>query len=367
MAGPVRLRASRLEHTLLGGATAVDLRHFLPAEDASHRRAVLCELVKTELEARYRRGKGQTLERFLESYPELGGRDDVPVSLLYEEYRPPATWRPARAGRLPHPLPPPVRRADAAGGQKSGCAGGDPGRQEPPADPWRNPLGARKPTPPDKPPTPSPPAGQPTRLDSKNPTPAVGKGANLSSSPTDDLGSMSGQVLSHRPWLPKLEPPRPRRVRRGLAGAGPRRRRGRHQDHPPHPRPRGQPSRELKVLEKIRQPCHPFLLQTHQYQAERDHLVIVMELADGSLSDRFKECKTQRSDRHPRRRVGDLFHPGGGGFGLPAFPPRRPPRHQAAKPADAARLRQGRRLRLRCASCSRQRKKRRWCAARRTT
>ncbi|MCI0455999.1 MAG: bifunctional serine/threonine-protein kinase/formylglycine-generating enzyme family protein, partial [Gemmataceae bacterium] len=51
--------------------------------------------------------------------------------------------------------------------------------------------------------------------------------------------------------------------------------------------------RELKALEKIRQLRHPFLLQTHQYQAEQDHLVIVMELADGSLSDRFQECKAQ--------------------------------------------------------------------------
>jgi serine/threonine protein kinase len=51
--------------------------------------------------------------------------------------------------------------------------------------------------------------------------------------------------------------------------------------------------RELKALEKLRRLRHPFLLQTHQYQPEKDHLVIVMELADGSLHDRFKECKAK--------------------------------------------------------------------------
>jgi serine/threonine protein kinase len=49
--------------------------------------------------------------------------------------------------------------------------------------------------------------------------------------------------------------------------------------------------RELKAMEKIRELRHPFLLQTHQYRSEEDHLVIVMELADGSLHDRFKECQ----------------------------------------------------------------------------
>ena len=35
---------------------------------------------------------------------------------------------------------------------------------------------------------------------------------------------------------------------------------------------------------------HPFLLQTHNYYALEDRLIIVMELADGSLHDRFQEC-----------------------------------------------------------------------------
>jgi hypothetical protein len=49
--------------------------------------------------------------------------------------------------------------------------------------------------------------------------------------------------------------------------------------------------RELKVLERVRDLRHPFLLQTHNYYAHHDRLVIVMELADGSLEDRLKECR----------------------------------------------------------------------------
>jgi serine/threonine protein kinase len=49
--------------------------------------------------------------------------------------------------------------------------------------------------------------------------------------------------------------------------------------------------RELRALQKVSEIRHPFLLQTHNFQAFGDHLVIVMELADGSLLDRLNECR----------------------------------------------------------------------------
>ena len=49
--------------------------------------------------------------------------------------------------------------------------------------------------------------------------------------------------------------------------------------------------RERNALEKIKQLHHPFLLQTHSFGMFEGKLTIVMELADGSLSDRDKECK----------------------------------------------------------------------------
>jgi formylglycine-generating enzyme required for sulfatase activity len=48
--------------------------------------------------------------------------------------------------------------------------------------------------------------------------------------------------------------------------------------------------REKQSLDLIKNLRHPFLLQTHSYHQKEDRLFIVMELADGSLRDRLKEC-----------------------------------------------------------------------------
>src|SRR5439155_12305004 len=49
--------------------------------------------------------------------------------------------------------------------------------------------------------------------------------------------------------------------------------------------------RELESLELVKKLRHPFLLQTQAFWQFEDRLTIVMELADGSLRDRLKECK----------------------------------------------------------------------------
>jgi serine/threonine protein kinase len=49
--------------------------------------------------------------------------------------------------------------------------------------------------------------------------------------------------------------------------------------------------KELKSLERIRELRHPFLLQMHNFQTVEQRLIIVMELADGSLQDRLQECR----------------------------------------------------------------------------
>jgi len=47
---------------------------------------------------------------------------------------------------------------------------------------------------------------------------------------------------------------------------------------------------ELRALEAVKRIRHPFLIQMHAYWAMEDQLVMVMELADGSLEQRHKEC-----------------------------------------------------------------------------
>ena len=65
----------------------MDLVRFLPPPDALHRRVVLCELIKTQLEARYRHHRGCLLEEYFRLYPELGKPEALSVGLIYEEYR----------------------------------------------------------------------------------------------------------------------------------------------------------------------------------------------------------------------------------------------------------------------------------------
>lgn len=50
-------------------------------------------------------------------------------------------------------------------------------------------------------------------------------------------------------------------------------------------------SRELKALSRIRAVRHPFLLSLERIEVVDGQLVIVTELADGSLKDRYEECK----------------------------------------------------------------------------
>src|SRR5262245_37213924 len=52
-------------------AEAVDLATLLPTPDDSMRPVILQELIKTDLEIRWRRGRGIPLDRYLEKYLEL--------------------------------------------------------------------------------------------------------------------------------------------------------------------------------------------------------------------------------------------------------------------------------------------------------
>ena len=47
--------------------------------------------------------------------------------------------------------------------------------------------------------------------------------------------------------------------------------------------------RELKALQRIKEVRHPMLLSLERIELVNDHLIIVMELADGSLRQRFHQ------------------------------------------------------------------------------
>jgi serine/threonine protein kinase/tetratricopeptide (TPR) repeat protein len=77
--------AERFEEACREQGTA-DLAVFLPPPDDPLRPIALHELIKTDLEMRWRRGRGLELEAYLTQFPELGTPETLPASLLHEEF-----------------------------------------------------------------------------------------------------------------------------------------------------------------------------------------------------------------------------------------------------------------------------------------
>src|SRR3954466_3682996 len=62
------------------------LTEFLPPDPPAHRRMVLVELVKVDLEQRTTRGRKKPLESYATDFPELLENGEPPCDLIYEEY-----------------------------------------------------------------------------------------------------------------------------------------------------------------------------------------------------------------------------------------------------------------------------------------
>ncbi|MBA4063463.1 MAG: hypothetical protein C0501_07075 [Isosphaera sp.] len=60
---------------------------------------------------------------------------------------------------------------------------------------------------------------------------------------------------------------------------------------------------ELKALKRVRDIRHPYILSLERYDAIDGQLIIVMELADRNLWDRFKECRNQGLQGVPREEL----------------------------------------------------------------
>lgn len=60
---------------------------------------------------------------------------------------------------------------------------------------------------------------------------------------------------------------------------------------------------ELKSLTRIKDVRHPFLLSLDRYELKDNQLIIVMELAERSLLDRFEECRRRGLPGIPRREL----------------------------------------------------------------
>jgi hypothetical protein len=218
-----------------------DLRAFLPPAGNRLRLIALLELIKSELEARWKRGERTLLDEYLRSFPELRQEPGLWPTLLAEEYR--------------------VRRA----------YGDDPPLAEynerfpSQFDALAKIIAEREKTLSPPPARPSPSAG-PLGLPQRDGLLALGGGYKL----IERLGSGTfGEV-----W---------RATARGGVSVAVKVIFRTLDDE--------EAQRELSSLNLIRDLRHPFLLQLHAFDTTPDNrLVMAMELADGSLRDRLQEC-----------------------------------------------------------------------------
>lgn len=229
------------------GAEAVDIAQFLPPAGTPLRTAVLQELIKTELEVRCRRGQQVALEDYVRRFPELGTLRSLPAKLIYEEYR----VRTLFGDR------PPLSAYRERFSQQFAAL---------------RKLVQEQPVP-----VPGKPA---------SPPPASSLSIPVSGSP--GLGEVLPPSEGYR-LLERIGAGQFGEVFRALAPGGGEvavKRIFRALDDEAS-------QRELQALELIRSLRHAFLLQTQGYWALKDRVVMVMELADDSVSDWFKACRAE--------------------------------------------------------------------------
>ena len=78
--------ADSLEQAWKGGCP--DINEFLPPPGSANRAVILHELIKTDMECRWRHGQAIVLDYYLEKFAaDLGPSESLPAALIYEEYR----------------------------------------------------------------------------------------------------------------------------------------------------------------------------------------------------------------------------------------------------------------------------------------
>ncbi|HYV34622.1 MAG TPA: protein kinase, partial [Gemmataceae bacterium] len=75
------------KYAILHDQQPPDLTNYIPPFESQARGQVYAELVKTDLEYRWKQGQTPDLDSYILKYKELGTAETVPASLIFEEYR----------------------------------------------------------------------------------------------------------------------------------------------------------------------------------------------------------------------------------------------------------------------------------------
>jgi formylglycine-generating enzyme required for sulfatase activity len=258
--------ASKLEHSWRKGP--VDLKSILPDEADPLRPLALRELVKVDMELRWRKGESVNLDYYVDTYGELGPAKSLPASLIFEEYRVRQifgdrpelkSYRSRFPGQFPdlekivreQPLPTMAPGGTTEAGSEAGAKGivSSDRTQE---------L--------------NPPKPPPTKQERK---PSL-TGVVLKQMGGHRLISRLGAGAFGEVWKAEA----PGGILKAVKVIF------RPIDHE-------EARRELDSLELIKNLRHHFLLSTHTFLPIEDRLYILMDLADCSMRDRLKACKKE--------------------------------------------------------------------------
>lgn len=247
--GHLQELADSLEESWKQGVPT-DLARMLPPVGAPTRGPILHELIKTDLACRWRHGQATVLDYYLEKFPEdLGTAQTVSAALIYEEYR--------------------VRH----------LYGDRPTLQQ---------LNARFPQ----------QFAELERLVQENPMPTR-RGASLTSkaaSPSQAASSQVAPSLVKNLVLPEGYTPIKRIGTGGFAEVWMVQAPGGFQKAMKvivRPVDQEESRREVESMELIKNLRHHFLMPTHAYWVLEDRLIILMDLADGSLRDTLNQCRKE--------------------------------------------------------------------------
>ncbi len=236
---------------------SVDLARLLPPAGAPARVAILHELIKTDLECRWRHGQPLSLDYYLEKFTEdLGSSHTLPPTLVFEEFRirqlfgdkPPLQQYQAR---FPLQFAEVEKMADKMS-LASAPTANSAGPQQPP---------------------PVMPEGRSTPF-ARNIVLAQTAGYSL----IERIGTGGFAEV----WKAKA----PGDVLKAIKIII-------------RPIDQIEAQREKEAMDLIKNLRHHFLLPIHQYSTQEDRLIIVMDLADGSLRDRLNQCRKEGKEAIP--------------------------------------------------------------------